>query len=154
MSSCDLNSAVSVCLTGADEWREGDLTALAGARSKAATSIIECIRLEPDALDIAAGAYCDLCVVNALSDWMCDQLWCGDLIQVNMFRDGEYESSMSALRFADLTTLGRQGLSTTFLPSDRIFPSISFDVAPTFRYALDQLSEPSLGARITLADNR
>jgi DNA gyrase/topoisomerase IV subunit B len=145
------DSAATVAFAGSGQTSEDDLAVLAAARLEAATSVATGISL--DALDIEGGVFCDLCVVNALSDWMCDQSWSGASIHAHMFRDGAFESRIQAPVIADGGPFGEQGWSTTFLPSGRIFPSIVFD-ADRLQAALDLLCRKSAGAEVTLVDAR
>ena len=147
------DAAVTVCFAGPEKWDETNLALLSDARRKAATSIAASIRLEPDAVDVEGGIWCDLCVINALSDWMCDQVWSGELIQTQMFRDGAFEANIRAPLFPEVIFEGHSGLSTTFLPSDEIFPSISFDVG-RLRASLSNLCAQNVGARVSLVDGR
>lgn len=147
------DSAVTVCFAGPEEWSEEAIALFSEARLKAATSIVDCIRLEPDALDIAGGVYCDLCVVNALSDWICDQTWSSTSIQTQMLRDGQFESTSMTPLFPEVIANGRSGLSTTFLPNRVILPSIVFD-AKRLRNSLADLCSQNLGTRINLVDDR
>jgi DNA gyrase/topoisomerase IV subunit B len=147
------DGAVSVYSVGLEEWTEDDLTLLANARFAAATSIVDCIQLEPSVFDIAGGVYCDLCVVNALSDWMCDQVWSGASIQSRTFRESAFESTIQAPLFSDLIAYGRCGLSTTFLPSKKRFPSITFD-AGRLQDSLADICSRNLEVRVGLIDRR
>ena len=147
------DAAVTVCSTGSEDWDEADLISFSEARRKAATSIVDCIRLEPDAVDLAGGVYCDLCVVNALSCWMCDQAWTGALIQANMFRDSAFESVIQAPLFPEVIPSGRSGISTTFLPSSEIFPSIDLD-AGRLRASISNICAQNVEARVSLVDCR
>ena len=147
------DAAVTVCFAGSELWDEADLIQISDARRRAATSIVDCLRLEPDALDVAGGVYCDLCVVNALSDWMCDQAWSGALIQSQMFRDGAFESTIGAPLFPELISDGQSGLSTTFLPNNTIFPLIDFDAA-RLRASLSDLCTQNVEAHVSLVDGR
>jgi len=147
------DSSVTVCFAGPEEWDEANLAALSDARRRAATSIADGIRHEPDAVDVEGGIWCDLCVVNALSDWMCDQVWSGELVQTQMFRDGAFEATIRTPLFPEVIFEGHSGLSTTFLPSDKIFPSITFD-AGRLRASLSNICAQNVGARVGLVDGR
>jgi DNA gyrase/topoisomerase IV subunit B len=146
------DSAVTVTFCAADEWSDGDLELLAERRLRAATSTLECLQLEPDALDVAGGVFCDICVANALSEWMCDQLWNSTAVHAHMFREGSCESVIRAPLISDAIVSSPWGISTTFLPSEKIFPSIRFD-GDRLRAGLELLSDLNRGIRITLIEN-
>jgi DNA gyrase/topoisomerase IV subunit B len=77
----------------------------------------------------------------------------GPVIQTHMFRDGILESLVHAPIISDVANIGQQGLSTTFLPSSQVFPSIDFD-APRLRTAIDELSRQNARISVTLVDAR
>jgi hypothetical protein len=147
------DAAATVGSASAKEASNFDLASIADARLKAATSVVDSLRLEPEALDIAEGVFCDMCVVNALSSWMCDQVWAGTSTHSHMFRGGELESAIRAPLIPDGFGFGRRGASTTFLPDQRIFPSIQFD-AGRLQEALGRLGNRNAGVRLTLMDRR
>jgi DNA gyrase/topoisomerase IV subunit B len=147
------DGAATVGHVAADASGEIDLELVTEARLKAATSTLECIRLAPEALDVAGGVFCDMCVVNALSSWMCDQVWTGTSVRASMFRGGALESTISAPMISDGIDVGRSGASTTFLPDDTIFPAIEFD-ADRLRNALQRLGDQNPGIRVSLTELR
>ena len=147
------DSAATIAFAGSGQTSGDHLALLAEARLEAATSVAAGIRLEPGALDVQGGVFCDLCVVNGLSDWMCDQSWSGASIHAHMFRDGAFESRIEAPVISVWGRFGEQGWSATFLPSDTIFPSILFD-ADRLQVALDLLCRKNAVAKVAFVDAR
>lgn len=145
--------AATMWFTDTEELSESEVEALADARLGAARSVAESVLLEPEALRVHAGVLYNLCAVNALSEWMCDQTWSGTAIRAHSFKNGAYEGTALTPVVPDVVRFGRWGQSTTFLPSAEVFPSIHFD-ADRLRDSFDRLSQANGGVQIELADDR
>jgi DNA gyrase/topoisomerase IV subunit B len=84
----------------------------------------------------------DLCVVNAVSDWMWDQAWSAGVAYGQSFRNGRVETMTGPEADADLTRLGERGVRVAFRPSGRFFATTRVDT-DRLATALGELGSPT-----------
>ena len=88
-------------------------------------------------------------VVNALSEQLELRIWRDGKEHVMRFADGEAEAPLEVVGDSE----GRTGTEITFLPSEKIFSNIEFDL-PTLEHRLRELAFLNSGVRLLLTDDR
>ena len=144
--------AVAVSCTGSPLLDQEELLSDMRSRRIASESLAESALYSAwDKVD--GGVFCDLCAINALSDWMCHQVWNGPSVYSLMFRGGTFDAMMTADTPPAMSGKSEAGASVTFLPSRKFFSSLDFD-AVRLAVAIDDLSQCNGQVAITLTDYR
>ena len=128
-----------------------ELARLAALRREAASDQIKAIRLDRGH-EAEGGVDSDLCVLNALCDWIRDQVWSGEAVHTTAFRDGQLETAIGPVADSTVSRMGEQGVCTTFAPSGRYFSPNVFDLA-RLAEALSEIGRRN-DVRIGLIDER
>ncbi len=88
-------------------------------------------------------------VVNALSASLELRIWRDGKEHVMQFADGEAQAPLEVVGDSE----GRTGTEITFLPSEKIFSNVEFDLA-TLEHRLRELAFLNSGVRLELTDDR
>lgn len=143
--------AAEVRCLGSYPSNDAELRRLALARLEAAVSLFGARSHAPRWPIVDGILSVDLCVVNALSDWVCSRAWTREAAHTLTFRDGHLETDDFEESDAEFLKHGEVGMGTVFIPNRKIFETLGFDGA-RLRSALTDLGARNGNISIVLKD--